>query len=853
MELRHRIVQAVARLPVLASRHAKLVLALYLVASAGMVAGVTQLSFQDNIIDLLPEDNPHTVSARNKSEEFPQQAYVTPINLVIDPGKWPEANEELPHRRTAPRPMNVTDEVYVRGVAEFNAFMLQHVDAARYNISIDTYVSLINYTNTGRCAWSDAGACVERPDPEAFRLPPTTPEGEARYRQNWETFMNVAPGAVHALVGPGWNATRTTLMFTPAPGTSSAELGHDIIRGFRAYKAWAPEHATWDVFDLQESHIGLSIPAIDAHSSQLAREDVNRLAPLAGAFILAALYLAFRNLRSIAVAGVGLGIGALWSFGIMGFARIPLNTVNLALVPLILGDGIDYGIHVINAYLAGRSGGLTDEAAFREAGREAGVPLLIATATTVSGLLVLLASPSPLMGQVGIVFAIGVTTVFLVSLTFVPAALTLAGTGGLDTAFRPSRLLPALTRRIARRPTLVVAALLLVTAGAIISGTHVETLMFGSPSVNFPEGDWMRENIEKENLYMRGVEDTDTEYAASFLNLEGDVTDPAFHAYLRNATRELEATPLVRENSTLGIDFVISTWQLLEGGTTGAAVPLLQEETDPGSTYPDTREGIEATLDEIFASPLSTYASLFMNHPDHDITVVLMELRSPSTLEETEALWTELWSTLDTINEAEGKPDDVTVRMTGTLTFSYLLATEELPWVWNMAVAGFAAVVLLVWFFTRDPRATFTVATLMGLTSVWWLGLLPLLGVELSMVLMLPMVFIMSIGTDYAVHLAWNLHEAPADEGDHVVSVSGKGVLFSAVTDGGAFLIFVGMQSLLMRDAMVATSTAILVTFACTFLVLPLLYRHRFAPRGCSPEAGSSPKAQVAADPRRSP
>jgi predicted RND superfamily exporter protein len=842
VSLRDRLVDAVASLPVLASRHARLVLVAYLLVSAAMFGGLTQLAFQDNIIDLLPEDNVHTQSARQKEEEFPQQAFVTPVNLVIDEGKWAEANEQLPNRRTEERPGNVTDEVYVRGVNEFNRYLLREVDAARWNISLDSYVNLINYTNSGRCAWAEQDLCAERPDPDAFSMPGRDPEGEERYATNWRTIQELAPGAIVALVGPEWNATRTTMMFDPGPDTTSKELGAEIIRGVEGYKEWAPENARWDVFDLEASHVGLGIPPIDAHSSALAEEDLGRLAPLVGGFIVLALYAAFRNGRSLAVAGGGLGLGALWSFGAMGYLGIPLNTVNLALVPLILGDGIDYGIHVVNSYLEGRNRGLDDEAAFAEAGLEAGVPLFIATVTTVSGLLLLLASPSPLMGQVGLVFALGVTVVFVLSLTFIPAALTVLGTEGLETSFTETTLVPRIAQGVARHWKPVAALVVLLTAASLVTGSQVETLMFGSPKVNFPEGDYMRENIEKENLYMRGS--GDQEYAATFVNFHGDVTDPAFHDYLRNATRELEDTDLVRDNSSVGVDFVIGTWQQLEGGTTGAAVPTAREEAQPGSTYPETREEMNATLDEIFASPLSTYASLFINDPDRDITVVLMELRSPETLDATEDIWNRLGATLDEINAEHDKPDDVQVRMTGTLTFAYLLATEVLPWVWYVGIAGFVAVVSLVAFFTRAWRPTLAVAALMGLTTTWWIGLLPLVGIQLSLVLMLPMVFIMSIGSDYAVHLAWNIDRAD-ETASEVMATTGKGVLFSAVTDGGAFLLFVFMQSLLMRDAMVSTSVAILTIFLCTLLVLPLFYREAFLEDAEAPEAADAAEAPL--------
>lgn len=824
MGLRRWILDGVSAVPRLASRFAIPTLLLVLVASLALANGARDVTFEDNQIDLLPRDSPHTAAARNVSAAFPQNYFVSSIDFVIDPVKAAKANAQLPNRRLEANLQNVTDEVYVRGLEEFNLFFLEHVPSARYNITLDSYVRLIHYTNSGQCAM--AGTCAAEPDPRAFdRLPGTDPKGELDYAVAWTTMETISFESIQAIVGPNWDMAQSAFIFVPGPNQTTADVGHEAIAGWEAYRAWAPENAQWDVFDLQESHITTKDPIIlDAHTSDVTRDDLVFLTPFVAVFLVVSLYAAFRSVRGILVTAGLIGLAALWTFGIMGYADIPLNTVNLALVPLILGAGIDYSIHVVTEYLEHRRAGLAARAAFDRAGRAVGPPLMLATATTVGGLLVMAWSPSILLAQVGFVGAIAMASVFLLSLTFIPAALTLAGGGPQRGAARPSRGMATFAAAVAQRAPLVWIVVVLVSGASFVAASQVETETYGTPALNFPEGDWLREQYAKENRYFFGSESPSEKWVTDFLIFEGDLTDPVFHDYLRQVQWKLANSSYIRSDRIMSIQYVIEEWKLIEAGTTGAVLPFVQEQNAPGSTYPTTREDIERTLDDLFASPFATYGSLFINHPEHDIGILLLEVKSGDGFEETEAAWDDIWSRVDSVQ----KPDDVQVHIYGNTATSYLFVKEQLPWLTYMGAASLVIVVALMLFFTGRIRQTLAVASMVVLTTAWWLAILPFVDIGLSIALLLPIVFINAVGSDYAVLLTWNLSDRM--DGHRIFGTTGKAVLWSAVTDAGAFAIFGFMTYLLMGRAMVATALAFAVTFVCTMLVIPLFYRKSLPP-----------------------
>jgi hopanoid biosynthesis associated RND transporter like protein HpnN len=68
------------------------------------------------------------------------------------------------------------------------------------------------------------------------------------------------------------------------------------------------------------------------------------------------VYLDFGNLWYTLLALLPLGLGMLQMFGLMGLVDMPLNAANMIVLPLILGIGVDNGVHVVHDYRHQRGG-----------------------------------------------------------------------------------------------------------------------------------------------------------------------------------------------------------------------------------------------------------------------------------------------------------------------------------------------------------------------------------------------------------------------------------------------------------------------------------------------------------------
>jgi len=72
--------------------------------------------------------------------------------------------------------------------------------------------------------------------------------------------------------------------------------------------------------------------------------------PAAAVLIVAFLVVAYRDLADLLLGVLALGMTIVWTFGFMGFAGIAFNQILIAVPPLLLAVGIDFGIHAVNRY-----------------------------------------------------------------------------------------------------------------------------------------------------------------------------------------------------------------------------------------------------------------------------------------------------------------------------------------------------------------------------------------------------------------------------------------------------------------------------------------------------------------------
>ena len=109
-----------------------------------------------------------------------------------------------------------------------------------------------------------------------------------------------------------------------------------------------------------------------------------------------------------------LGLGLVWMLGLMAWIGVPMNYLNVFVLTMILGIGVDYGIHLFHR--SGESGGLESAAGLAPA-------IAVAALTTLCGFGSLVFSHVPGLRSMGWAAMLGVVSVAWLTLTLLPACL----------------------------------------------------------------------------------------------------------------------------------------------------------------------------------------------------------------------------------------------------------------------------------------------------------------------------------------------------------------------------------------------------------------------------------------------
>jgi predicted RND superfamily exporter protein len=864
--------EALGRTSRASARHRVPVLLLTGLAVALLALGLPQLRFEDNPVDAMPTGDPNTLATLNVTREFPGAAFASPVFVGVDPAKWAAANARLPNRvplggsassggpptaddvaRTVnavlhggqppagspppptfpdpwPGARNITDEVYMRGQNEVFRFLQQRVPEMRWAITLESQVRLVNYTNTGvpGAGVGPTAKPAKAPDAAAFTMPGTDPEGERQYASAWTTYFVASPASVRSIVSKDWASTRLAYLFEPG-GKTLAEVGQDLYRAVDAYKAEVAAcdagkacSLEWNVFDRASILVDpRGAPASAAHLSDTTREDVFVLAPVAALFVGACLLLQFRRPGTVAAMVLPLGLSGLGVLGAFGLLGLRIQSASLLVFPVLIGTGIDFGIHMAAAYHTARRGGEGVAQASFAAGQHAGRPLLIATVTTLVDMLFLILAPNQLLRELGFAILLGLSMMMLVSLTALPAALSFCATPKRKGA-PMDRFLLGNARFWGRNKPLGWGVVGATALAGLLVVPQLQTLVIGTPAAFFPKGDAQRGDFEASNdRYFRSQQDL----VSNVLVFEGDLTTPAAMAELADMEQAVKGLPFVRQDSAVSIHFAMNAWVQVRQGTAGAPAVIAQEAAKPGSTFPQTQADIKAVLDEMFQTPLANYISFFISPHGYRIGVMLVEIDQPADFAVLAPQWTALQGTVAQV-QARHPDAHLQVHTSGASAIAYLFTAKELPYLQIAGYLGIAVTALQIWLFRRSLREAVVVSLCVLAAGAWWGGLLVLSHIPLSIALVVPLVILEAIGSDYAMHLLFALSE----EGQKAWETVGRAIVYAAVTDLGAFLVFAFMRYGLLRQAALATVYVLLCALVATLVLVPVLSRRRDLP-----------------------
>jgi len=156
-------------------------------------------------------------------------------------------------------------------------------------------------------------------------------------------------------------------------------------------------------------------PVQTYYASQQMRDSYLWAAVYSAGAVFVTIYLDFGSVGKTCLAMIPAVLGMLQLLGLMGWFDIPLNPANMIALPLILGMGVDDGVHLVHNFRGQRGGYRID--------RATATAVLLTSLTTMASFGSLLMAQHRGLQSLGLVLTLGMGTSLVASLWILPILL----------------------------------------------------------------------------------------------------------------------------------------------------------------------------------------------------------------------------------------------------------------------------------------------------------------------------------------------------------------------------------------------------------------------------------------------
>ncbi len=258
------------------------------------------------------------------------------------------------------------------------------------------------------------------------------------------------------------------------PARPSDLRGIIEVRAVLDYGALEPGHAATEAIRKAAAEIAPTfqadvrltgpVPMADEEFGTL-REGAVSNAIVTIALVLFILWLALRSGRLIAAVFINLFIGLAITTMVGLMIVGAFNLISVSFAVLFVGIGVDFGIQFSVRYRAERHAVDNLRNALLDAGKRAGIPLMLAAGATAAGFLSFLPTDYQGISELGLIAGLGMLIAFATSITVLPALITLFNPPGEPEPLGYFALAPVDEFLERHRIAIIVGTAIVVAAG----------------------------------------------------------------------------------------------------------------------------------------------------------------------------------------------------------------------------------------------------------------------------------------------------------------------------------------------------------------------------------------------------
>ena len=194
------------------------------------------------------------------------------------------------------------------------------------------------------------------------------------------------------------------------------------------------------------------------------------------------LWFSFRQTSYVILPILTLSLSIIWTFGLAGLLNIKLTAISVAVLPLVVGLGIDFSVHISRRYIEELHKSNDFHSSLLKSQKHIGYALSLAAATTVIAFLSGVTAGVGPVRDFSVICAIGISCSFILTLTFHTATRFLIDKRSSGSNFSipsSSKIIDTITHfsihSVKNHPISIVAATIVLTLLSIGGATQLET------------------------------------------------------------------------------------------------------------------------------------------------------------------------------------------------------------------------------------------------------------------------------------------------------------------------------------------------------------------------------------------
>lgn len=520
----------------------------------------------------------------------------------------------------------------------------------------------------------------------------------------------------------------------------------------------------------------------------------------------------FRRVRTVALIFVPLLVGILWTVGLTALTLGRLNMTTALIFAVLLGLGIDFGVHMTVRYLDERARGEALAQALEFAIIRTGKAILTAGFTTAGALSVLMLARFKGFSEFGIIATMGIALCLLVYTALLPAMAVLMERVSKPKPWRkkqPTRPVAGQSARSTRPYVFGLVAVGALALMGLVSITQIEfeynfrnlrgknvsaTIKYGktlgqgsSPVVAVLP---TKEDAEALTRHLEAITDADTEGK--------NLVKSAFSIFSFVPAEQNIKKPLIIELRRL-VDQALGL-----GSLSKETKKKLEDLKGYAHTDPVEVNELPSWIQDRFKEKDGTVGRIVYIYPRVD----------EWNIAEMEKFYDE-YGVIDVPGKGPVRPS-----ASGFIFVEVIRAVQRD----GLLMTGIAVAVVffLLLIDLRSLKQAFVVFIPLLVGACWTAGLMAALGIKIGLYNMLVLPTMLGIGIDASVHFYHSYREHGPGSLGYVLRTTGSAIVIAAATTAVGFVGMLVVSHAGLRSIGVLATLSITATLAGALVTLPL-------------------------------